>query len=72
MGNMASSKEIIPWKCHVCGREFDTLHGGICKKCGKATCNLCFGLSKLTKLANLKMPKAQVCRTCAGKKKTEE
>jgi hypothetical protein len=49
---MTLSKNIIPWQCHVCGRNFDTLYGGICKECGKATCNLCFGLSKLIMLAN--------------------
>jgi hypothetical protein len=64
-------KEIIHWKCHICGREFDTLGGGICKKCNKPTCNICFGLGKLRRLGKLKMPEAQVCRACAGRKETK-
>ncbi|MEW6713941.1 MAG: hypothetical protein AB1306_02465 [Nitrospirota bacterium] len=35
---MASSKEIVPWKCHICQGEFETPSGGICSRCNKATC----------------------------------
>ena len=30
--------DIIPWKCHICSREFDTHRGGICFKCNRVTC----------------------------------
>lgn len=30
-------KQIMPWKCHTCEREFDTLGGGICKNADGST-----------------------------------
>ncbi len=35
---MAASKEVVPWKCHICQGEFDTPGGGICSRCSRATC----------------------------------
>ncbi len=35
---MKSSKEIVPWVCHICGGEFDTPHGGTCSRCKEVTC----------------------------------
>jgi hypothetical protein len=35
---MVSSKEVIPWICHICRSEFDTPSGGICSRCNRATC----------------------------------
>jgi len=35
---MKSAKEIVPWKCHICRKEFDTPSGGICSRCNQATC----------------------------------
>jgi len=35
---MASSKDVVPWKCHICRSEFDTPSGGICSRCSRATC----------------------------------
>jgi len=64
-------KLIIPWKCHICGRQFDTLGGGICKKCGMATCAVCFGIGTLRRLGQMKVPKGVVCRTCAGAEETK-
>jgi hypothetical protein len=68
---MQQNKDIIPWKCHACGREFDTAHGAICMECRKPTCNIRFGLGKLRRLGQFKIPKARVCRTCANKKETK-
>ena len=65
---MQQKQNIILWKCHVCEKEFDTIGGGICKECGKATCHICFGLSALKKLYQFKMPKTGVCRLCVDKK----
>jgi hypothetical protein len=57
-------KGIVAWKCHSCGRQFDTLAGAKCTQCGKITCNVCFGLAKLGSLARLQVPRQGVCRTC--------
>jgi hypothetical protein len=37
---MALSKDVVPWKCHICRSEFDTPGGGICSRCSKATCSM--------------------------------
>jgi len=64
---MDSKKEIVPWICHVCNKEFHVDSGGLCSKCYKATCLKClgvgtfFGISKQTRSENA------VCRYCAGK-----
>jgi hypothetical protein len=58
------TQSIVAWKCHSCGRPFDTPAGGKCAQCGKVTCNVCFGLAKLTSLATLKLPRRSVCRSC--------
>ncbi len=57
-------KGIVAWKCHSCGRQFDTQAGGKCTQCGKITCNVCFGLAKLKSLAKLRVPQRGVCLTC--------
>ena len=62
---MDSKKEIVPWNCHVCDKEFQVSSGGLCSKCHKATCLKClgvgtfFGILKKAKLENA------VCRYCA-------
>jgi hypothetical protein len=33
-----SSKNIVPWICHICGGNFDKLDGGICIRCNGVTC----------------------------------
>jgi hypothetical protein len=68
---MQREKNIIPWKCHICGREFDTISGGICIECGKVTCNIFFNLGKLKRLGKLKMPEPKACRAYANKKETK-
>lgn len=35
---MVSSKDVVPWKCHICRSEFDTPSGGICSRCNRSTC----------------------------------
>ena len=35
-----SSKDIVPWICHVCIGEFDTPNGGICARCKLPSCRL--------------------------------
>jgi hypothetical protein len=30
---------VIPWKCHICLKDFDESSGAICSRCGKATCD---------------------------------
>jgi protein-arginine kinase activator protein McsA len=34
----SSSKEIVPWVCHVCKGESNTPGGGICARCKQPTC----------------------------------
>jgi hypothetical protein len=68
----ANSKQIIPWRCHVCGREFDTMSGGLCSKCGKVTCNICFGIGTLKRLGQMKVPNEAVCRNCATAKEEKD
>jgi hypothetical protein len=67
---MQVQKNIVPWKCHICARQFDTMGGGICKDCGKVTCNSCFGSVKLKILGKMRLPESQLCRSCADKKDT--
>jgi len=62
---MDSKKEIVPWICHVCDKEFNVNSGGLCSNCHKATRLKClgigtfFGISKQAKVEN------NVCRHCA-------
>jgi len=65
---MQIQKNIIPWKCHICGKQFATMGGGICKECGKVTCKRCFGFAKLKLLGKMKKPESQLCRICANKR----
>ena len=57
--------EIVPWKCHCCGQVFDIIGGGICKYCGQPTCNICFGLGKVSTVAKFKIPDSRCCRACS-------
>ena len=66
--NMTVLNDVVAWKCHTCGREFNTPHGGVCKECGKVICNLCLGLGKLTRIERSSLQKGHVCGPCAGKK----
>jgi len=50
---MQVNEQMIPWKCHSCGRQFDTLGGGLCKKCGRPTCSICFGTGALRQILQL-------------------
>ena len=65
MTNITTSKEIIPWTCHVCGKKFDTSGVGICRKCNKATCMACFGLDTLHLISKIKKPEILICKTCS-------
>lgn len=65
---MEKTAKIIPWTCHSCGRKFDTLGGGVCRKCNKPTCMLCFGLGTLHRIKSKKSERI-ICKQCA---KSEE
>jgi hypothetical protein len=54
------SRAVIPWKCHICGGEFDTPGGGICSRCNRATCRT--HLHLLDK--KLKSESKWVCKDC--------
>jgi hypothetical protein len=67
LGVMNKQKDIVPWTCHICGRRFDTIGGGICNECGKATCIVCFGVGAFKNARRLKLSKPRTCRTCADR-----
>jgi hypothetical protein len=52
----------IPWTCHICQREFNAEHGGICGLCNNPTCGL-----HLRKITNKKELKTELlCHDCCG------
>jgi len=66
---MQRKKEIVPWTCHVCGKEFDTPGGGICGECNKPTCKICLGVGAPYQIFKDKKPGALTCKPCAKRKK---
>jgi hypothetical protein len=64
-------KQIVPWKCHCCEGKFDTLDGGLCKKCGRPTCNSCFGVGRFRRALLWTKPESLVCRSCAESEAAE-
>lgn len=58
--DMNKSKEIVPWKCHICQRVYDTPSGGVCSRCNHATCH-----SHLHEIGKkLKLESKWVCDDC--------
>lgn len=55
---------VVPWKCHLCGNEFDTLMGGLCIICNEPTCLACFGYKKSQKIKTIKKFQNQKCISC--------
>jgi hypothetical protein len=33
---------VVPWRCHICSREFTENHGGLCAACNRPTCAACW------------------------------
>ena len=62
---MDSRKEIVPWICHVCNKEFHVSSGGLCSECHKATCLKCLGVGTFTGILKQAEVKNPVCRYCA-------
>ncbi len=57
---MNISKEIVPWKCHVCRSEFDIPRGGVCSRCRQATCR-----QHLNQIGTkIKLEPTWVCSAC--------
>lgn len=56
---------IAPWKCHICGRAFETLKGGLCKICNELTCLTCFGYKEPQTMTSIKNFQDQMCISCA-------
>ena len=55
-----NQSNVVPWKCHVCQREFDMRGGGLCHRCNKTTCR-----SHLNQVgARLKLEATWVCDDC--------
>jgi hypothetical protein len=57
---------VVPWKCHLCGNEFDTLNGGLCKICNEPTCLACFVYKKSQKVRSIYQFKNQMCISCTA------
>ena len=57
--------EIVLWKCHLCGHEFKTLNGGLCKICNEPTCLGCFGSKNNQIHSPTKKAESQICLACA-------
>ncbi len=57
--------KIIPWRCHVCGGEFETPGGGRCGKCGKVTCKACLKTSMVQSDQGKKQI-ILVCQKCSS------
>ena len=65
---MSQPKEVVPWKCHIRHREFDTPSGGVCSRCSRATCRE--HLHQIGK--KLKLETKWVCNNClTSEEKTE-
>ena len=37
----------------------------LCKKCGRPTCGICFGVGAFRRILQSKLPEARICRICA-------
>jgi hypothetical protein len=61
---MATGAEIVPWRCHICARQFEDMQGGVCRSCSRATCNRCWA-DRLAFLPGRQKP--PLCKGCAGK-----
>ncbi len=61
---------LVPWVCHICGRRFDSTHGGICSRCGEVTCSTCFE-SRSSPRKKQVLAEGGRCRLCAGTENTE-
>jgi hypothetical protein len=68
---MLQNREIVPWRCHVCSRQFDALGDAICNQCGRATYNVCFAAATMKLLGQRKQPAMRICRKRAEKKGTQ-
>jgi hypothetical protein len=53
------TKDIVPWKCHICKGDFDTPDGGICARCSRATCR-----DHLHQIGAKKLEATWVCAGC--------
>jgi hypothetical protein len=40
---MVFSPLFVPWRCHNCGSLFSEMEGGLCRSCGRVTCDRCWG-----------------------------
>ena len=56
--------KITPWKCHICGGDFENTEGGLCKICNKPTCLICSEINEVSQ-DSLPIPAENlICLTC--------
>ena len=59
---------VVPWNCHICGREFQTIKGGLCGICNEPTCFTCFGYDENHPIRSIKDFSNSMCLACAKSK----
>jgi len=35
---MDPSKQVVPWRCHICDGRFSSKDGGLCSRCNGVAC----------------------------------
>lgn len=62
---MNTSNSVIPWTCHVCGKEFKFSNGGLCTKCNQTLCLTCSNMK--TGLRHIKNEGSEslICKICS-------
>ncbi len=54
----------IPWHCHVCGHDFDTSRGGLCRRCRKVACRSCLHAIAVKTRPSEEADSPYVCAQC--------
>ena len=62
------NKQIVPWVCEICGREYGIFNGGICTICNRSSCYLCLGIGTVKGLKIKNKITKPICKYCAESK----
>jgi hypothetical protein len=61
---LVKQMEIIPFKCHICGSDYEKMNGAFCARCKKETCERHLKLVNFSKRDKLATPEMIVCEEC--------
>ncbi len=61
-------RTVVPWRCHICGAEFNELRGGLCEDCDRPTCAACWGDQRAFVLSP---QRTRCCKSCATLKRED-